>query len=273
MSAPGPSRSTTPLFEASLDLLLILFAAAFIAGFVDSIAGGAGLITIPVMLIAGIPPLQTLGTNKLQGIFGAASATISYARGGRVDPRTQWPMALLAFGGGALGAALATVISGDILLAVLPFLLAGIGLYFALRSGLDDTDRHQRLAIPVFAGLVVPAIGFYDGLFGPGTGSFFMIAFVTLGGLGMLKATARTKMLNLSSNLGAFAVFLAGGAILWKIGLIMGVGQFLGAQTGSRLAMKRGARIIRPLLAVSSLAMAAKVFLDDQNPVYQWFMM
>nr|WP_272211336.1 TSUP family transporter [Marinicella sp. W31]MDC2877223.1 TSUP family transporter [Marinicella sp. W31] len=261
------------VFEASPDLLLILFAAAFVAGFVDSIAGGAGLITIPVMLIAGIPPLQTLGTNKLQGIFGAASATISYARGGRVAPRTQWPMALLAFAGGAAGAVLATIISGDILLAALPVLLVGIGLYFALRSGLDDTDRLQRLSVPFFTAVIVPAIGFYDGLFGPGTGSFFMIAFVTLGGLGMLKATARTKLLNLSSNLGAFVVFVAGGAILWKIGLIMGVGQFIGAQTGSRLAMRRGAKIIRPLLAISSLAMAAKVFFDEKNPLYQLIMM
>ncbi|WP_180901907.1 TSUP family transporter [Martelella soudanensis] len=261
------------MFESSIELLLILFAAAYIAGFVDSIAGGGGLITIPVLLIAGVPPLQALGTNKLQGIFGAASATISYTRAGRVDPRTQWPMALLAVAGGALGALVATMISGDALRAALPFLLVAIGLYFALRTGLDDSDRHERLSAPLFAALIVPAIGFYDGVFGPGTGSFFMIAFVTLGGLGMLKATAHTKFLNLSTNIGAFAVFLFGGAILWKVGLIMGVGQFLGARTGSNLAMKNGAKIIRPLLILSCMAMAVKVFFDENNPVYQWLMM
>ena len=258
------------VFEATIQLLLILFLAAFIAGFIDSIAGGGGLITIPVLLIAGVPPLQALGTNKLQGIFGAASATISYTRAGRVDPRTQWPMALLGFAGGAAGALVATLISGDALRAALPFLLVAIGLYFALRSGVDDSDRHERLSAPLFAVLVVPAIGFYDGLFGPGTGSFFMIAFVTLGGLGLLKATARTKFLNLSTNVGAFAVFIFGGAILWKVGLVMGAGQFIGAQTGSKLAMKNGAKIIRPLLVVSCMAMAIKVFVDPKNPMYQW---
>lgn len=260
------------MFDATYELLLVLFAAAFIAGLIDSIAGGGGLVTIPALLIAGIPPLQALGTNKLQGMFGAASATLSYARAGRVNPATQWPMALLSGAGGALGAYIATLISGDALRAILPFLLVAIGLYFALRKGLDDSDRHQRMATPLFAALVVPAIGFYDGLFGPGTGSFFMIAFVTLGGLGMLKATAHTKFLNFSSNVGAFCVFMFGGAILWKIGLIMGVGQFLGARTGSSLAMKNGARIIRPLLVVSCIAMAIKVFIDDDNPTFQWLM-
>ncbi|MCD1636683.1 TSUP family transporter [Martelella mediterranea] len=261
------------MFEASIELLLILFAAAYVAGFVDSIAGGGGLITIPVLLISGVPPLQALGTNKLQGMFGAASATISYARAGRVEPMKQWPMALIAIAGGALGALVATLISGDALRAALPFLLVAIGLYFALRSGLDDSDREKRLSAPLFAALVVPVIGFYDGLFGPGTGSFFMIAFVTLGGFGMLKATAHTKFLNLSTNIGAFAVFMFGGAILWKVGLVMGLGQFLGARTGSNLAMKNGAKIIRPLLVLSCMAMAVKVFLDEKNQTYQWLMM
>ncbi|AJY48316.1 membrane protein [Martelella endophytica] len=256
-----------------MQLFTILFFVAFAAGFVDSIAGGGGLITIPALLIVGVPPLQALGTNKLQGIFGAASATISYVRGGRVDPRTQWPMALLALIGGALGAVAASLVPGEALRALLPFLLAGIGLYFALRSGLDDSDRHQRMSTVLFAAVIVPAIGFYDGLFGPGTGSFFMLAFVTLGGLGLLKATARTKFLNLSSNVGAFVIFLAGGAILWKLGLVMGVGQFLGAQAGSKVAMRNGAKIIRPLLALSSLAMAAKVFFDPANPLYRWLTM
>lgn len=256
--------------EITLTLLLILFAAALIAGFVDSIAGGAGLITIPTMLIVGIPPLAALGTNKFQGIFGVASATISYARGGRVKPLEQWPMALMAVFGGALGAGIATFMPGDVLRATLPFLLAGIGLYFALKSGIDDTDKHQRLSRLAFTLMIVPAIGFYDGLFGPGTGSFFMLAFVTLGGFGLLKATAHTKLLNLSSNVGAFIVFMLGGAVIWKIGIVMGIGQFIGAQAGSHLAMKNGAKIIRPLLVISSLAMAAKVFFDPANPVYHW---
>jgi uncharacterized membrane protein YfcA len=119
--------------------------------------------------------------------------------------------------------------------------------------------------------IVVPLIGFYDGIFGPGTGSFFMLAFVALAGYGLLKATAHTKLLNFASNLGAFAVFAFVGAISWKIGLMMGAAQFAGAQVGSRLAMKNGARIIKPLLVITCVALAAKLISDPVNPVRVWF--
>ena len=116
----------------------------------------------------------------------------------------------------------------------------------------------------------MPLIGLYDGVFGPGTGSFFMLAFVSLAGFGMLKATAHTKLLNLGSNLGAFLVFVASGVVLWKVGLLMGVGQFLGAQTGSRFAMRQGARIIKPLLVVTCVALAIKLLADPTNPIRMW---
>jgi uncharacterized protein len=251
-------------------LIVFLFAAAFAAGFIDSIAGGGGLVTIPAMLIAGIPPLETLGTNKLQGLFGSGSATIAYAAKGHVHLRSQLPMALLSFLGSAVGAALATIIPADILKGGLPFLLIAIALYFGLKPNVGDIDRHQRMR-PFFFGLtLVPAIGFYDGLFGPGTGSFFMLAFVSLLGFGMLKATAHTKLLNFGSNLGAFAVFAVNGVIMWKLGLLMGFGQFLGAQAGSRLAMKNGAKIIKPLLVITCLILAIKLISDPANPVRAW---
>ncbi|MGF0538317.1 TSUP family transporter [Agrobacterium sp. ES01] len=250
--------------------VLLLFAAALAAGFVDSIAGGGGLITIPAMLIAGIPPLETLGTNKLQGQFGAASATIAYARKGHVDLKAQLPMALAATIGGGVGAGLATIMPGDVLKLLMPFLLIAVAVYFALKPNLSDVDSHRRMAAFAFGVTVVPLIGLYDGLFGPGTGSFFMLSFVSLAGFGMLKATAHTKLLNLGSNVGAFIVFIFSGAILWKIGLIMGVGQIIGAQIGSRLAMRNGARIIKPLLILSCLAMAIKLLSDPANPVRVW---
>lgn len=256
--------------ELAFQSLLLLFLAAFIAGFIDSIAGGGGLITIPAMLIAGIPPLQTLGTNKLQSMFGAASATIAYARKGHVDLKGQLPMAALAGLGGVLGAVLATVVPGDVLRALMPFLLVAIAAYFALKPNLSDVDRHQRMTPFLFGLTFVPLIGFYDGVFGPGTGSFFMLAFVSLAGFGMLKATAHTKLLNLSSNVGAFLVFLASGVVLWKVGLLMGLGQFLGAQAGSKLAMKNGAKLIKPLLIVTCVALAVKLLMDPSNPVRVW---
>ena len=201
--------------DLALQLLLLLFLAGLLAGFIDSIAGGGGMITLPAMLLAGIPPLQALGTNKLQSLFGSASASWSYARHGHVDLRAQLPMALAAALGAVAGALLATVVPGSWLRAVLPFLLVGIALYFALKPDIGAVERHHRIGPRAFGLTFVPAIGFYDGVFGPGTGSFLMLGFVGLAGFGLLKATAHTKFLNFGSNVGAFGVFLASGAVLW----------------------------------------------------------
>lgn len=268
----GAAQPSSPpaLPDIALHLLLLLCIAAFFAGFVDSIAGGGGLITVPAMLIAGIPPLQTLGTNKVQSMFGAASATLAYAQKGHVNLQEQLPMALMALMGGALGAALATIVPGEVLRAVMPVLLIAIALYFAFKPNLSDNDTHRRITPFAFGLTLVPAIGFYDGVFGPGTGSFFMLSFVTLAGFGMLKATAHTKLLNLGSNVGALIVFASFGATLWKIGLLMGLCQFLGAQVGSRLAMRIGARLIKPLLVVVCIAFAVKLIADPANPLRVW---
>lgn len=271
MPEDGPSQSRVPAVQdISLQLLLLLFAAAFFAGFVDSIAGGGGLITVPAMLIAGIPPLQTLGTNKVQSICGSASATIAYARKGHVQLREQVPMAAMAAIGGGLGAVLATVMPADILRIIMPFLLIAIALYFALKPNISDVETHRRMTAMLFGLTIVPLVGFYDGAFGPGTGSFFMLGFVSLAGFGLLKATAHTKLLNFGSNFGALVVFLFSGAILWKIGILMGIGQFLGAQLGSRLAMRIGAKVIKPLLVVVCVAFAIKLLADPNNPVRLW---
>lgn len=256
--------------ELAGQLLLLLFLAGLLAGFIDSIAGGGGMVTIPAMLLAGIPPLQTLGTNKLQSLFGAGSASWAYARHGHVDLRSQLPMALAAAAGAVAGALLATVVPGAWLHAVLPLLLVGIALYFALKPDIGAVERQQRIGAGVFALTFVPAIGFYDGVFGPGTGSFLMLGFVGLAGFGILKATAHTKFLNFGSNLGAFAVFLGSGAILWKVGLVMGAGQFIGAQLGSRFAMRQGARVIKPLLVTVSVLLALRLLADPTNPLRLW---
>lgn len=248
----------------------LLFAAGFLAGFVDSIAGGGGLVTVPALLLAGIPPIQALGTNKLQSLFGSGSATLAYARGGHINLKTQLPMALMSGLGAGLGAALTIFIPGDVLKTLMPFLLIAIALYFGFKPQISDLDRHARMRPLVFGLSIVPVIGFYDGIFGPGTGSFFMLAFVLLAGFGLLKATAHTKMLNFASNIGAFAVFAASGAILWKVGLVMGAGQFIGAQVGSRIAMRNGAKIIRPLLVITCIALAVRLLADPANPVRIW---
>jgi uncharacterized membrane protein YfcA len=260
---PTSQVKATGLPEFIDATMLLLIVAGFLAGFIDSIAGGGGLIVIPALLLSGMAPVEALGTNKLQGLFGSGTATWSYARKGHVNLARQMPSALLSFAGAAIGAITATHVSPDWFTTVLPFVLVAIALYFALKPDMGDIDRKQRLAPLVFALVIVPVIGFYDGIFGPGTGSFFMLAFVALAGYGVLKATAHTKLLNFSSNFGAFAVFTSIGVINWKIGLVMGIAQMLGARLGSHLAMKNGAGLIRPLLVVTCVILAAKLFWQD----------
>lgn len=247
------------MFEIATELALLLVLAAFLAGFVDAIAGGGGLISVPALLLAGLPPVEALATNKLQGSFGAGTAAASYSRAGHVRLRAQLPWAAIAAFFGAMGALVAHLMPAELLRLIMPVILLAVAAFFAFRKGLSDEDRVQRLKPAAFAFTVVPMVAAYDGFFGPGTGSFFMMGFVLLAGYGVLKATAHTKLLNFASNLGSLAVFLPSGAILWKLGLAMAVGQTLGALLGARLAMRIGARLIRPLLVVTSTAMALRL--------------
>lgn len=247
------------MFELADHLVLLLGLAAFVAGLVDAIAGGGGLITVPALLLAGVPPVQALGTNKLQGAFGAGTAALHYARAGHVRPQAQAAMALVAAVAGGAGALAAHRIPVEALRLIMPAVLVAVALFFALKPGLTDADRHQRLTPAAFTALAVAPVAAYDGFFGPGTGSFFMLAFVLLAGHGILRATAHTKLLNFASNIGSLAVFLTAGVVWWKVGLVMALGQTLGASLGARLAVRVGARLIRPLLVVTSAGMAARL--------------
>lgn len=244
------------------DILALLALAAFAAGFVDSIAGGGGLITVPALLLAGIGPVEALATNKLQGVFGAGTAAIRYARAGHVDPRRQLGQALVAFLASACGAILVSRLPSGWLDTAMPAILIAVATYFGLRRGLDDTDRAKRVPGWLVFAAAVPAIAFYDGFFGPGTGSFFMLAFVALSGFGVLKSTAHTKLLNFASNLGGLVFFVAAGSVVWKVGLVMAVAQTAGAVAGSSLAMRNGARLIRPLLVITCIALAVRLLVS-----------
>ncbi|CUI58189.1 TSUP family transporter [Cognatishimia activa] len=250
------------MFEVSFEILLILLAAGFIAGFVDSIAGGGGLIALPAMLLAGVPPLTALATNKIQGLFGAATAAYSYAKGGHVDLRKQLRPACISFIASIAGALLVSQLPTDLIRWFLPLLLVGVALFFAFQRGLNDEDKERRMSPFVFSASMVPLIAAYDGLLGPGTGSFFMLAFVSLAGYGILKATAHTKLLNCASNAGALLAFAFVATPFWMTGLAMGVAQIFGARLGASLAQKIGARLIKPLLVFTTLAMAAKLLWD-----------
>ncbi len=241
------------------EIVALFVAAAFLGGFIDSIAGGGGLITLPALLLTGMDPFVALATNKLQGVFGSATAAISYARAGHVNLRRQGWAALVALIAGGCGAAVAGWIPTEALRLILPVVLIGIALFFALKPGLSDADRIQRATPLAFTAFFVPVIAGYDGMIGPGTGSFFMIGFVMLAGYGVLKATAHTKLLNFASNLGGLIVFALVGSPMWAVGLAMAVAATVGAHLGSRLAMRIGSRIIKPLLVVTSTAMALRL--------------
>lgn len=247
------------MFEIALHLALLLVLAAFVAGFVDAIAGGGGLITVPALLLAGANPVEALATNKLQGTFGSGTAMLAYARAGHVRLRDQLGMALISALAAAGGAKVAHLIPAEVLRILMPVVLVAVALFFALRRGLGDADRAERMKPAVYAATFVPLIAAYDGFFGPGTGSFFMMGFVLLAGYGVLKATAHTKLLNFASNAGSLAVFALSGSTWWGVGLAMALAQVAGAALGARLAMRLGARLIRPLLVVISTAMAARL--------------
>jgi uncharacterized membrane protein YfcA len=255
------------MFDPATDIVLLLGIAAFVAGFVDSIAGGGGLITVPALLLAGFSPVEALGTNKLQGVFGSGSATIAYASKGLVDIRRQLRSAALSCAGSVAGALVATVMPGDLLRIALPLLLIAIAFYFAFKPDMGDIDRAERLPPFLFGLTIVPAIGFYDGMFGPGAGSFFMLGFVALAGYGVLKATAHTKLLNFASNVGGLMFFAVVGVVSWKLGLMMGVAQFLGARVGAGLAVKSGAKLIKPLLVIVCVVLAIRLLIDPAHPL------
>ncbi|MDZ7904916.1 MAG: TSUP family transporter [Cypionkella sp.] len=247
------------MFEVVPHIALALILAAFVAGFVDSIAGGGGLIAVPALLLAGASPIETLATNKLQGSFGSGTAMITYARKGHIDLKAQAGMAAISAIAAAGGALVAHLIPANALRIIMPVVLIAVAIYFAVKPGLTDNDSRARVSNTLFSVTFVPVIAAYDGFFGPGTGSFFMLGFVLLAGYGLLRATAHTKTLNFASNIGSFAVFAFSGATWWAVGLCMGLAQLAGAAIGARLAMRIGGRLIKPLLVVTSTAMAARL--------------
>lgn len=247
------------VFEIAPHLALILVGVAFVAGLVDSIAGGGGLLSVPALLLCGASPLQALATNKVQGMVGSGTALVNYALAGQVKPREQLGMAAVSLIFGAGGSLIAGAMPAGLLRLIMPPILIAIALFFAFKPGLSDQPRAARLSPLVFGLVIVPIIAGYDGFFGPGTGSFFMLALVMLTGLGVLKATAQTKMLNFASNVGSVAVFAFSGATWWWVGGAMALAQMAGATLGSRLAVRIGSRLIKPLLVLTSSGMALRL--------------
>jgi hypothetical protein len=237
----------------------LLAAAGFAAGLVDAIAGGGGIISLPALLALGLPPHVALGTNKLQAALGTSLATTNYARRGLLE-RSQLPLGVACTAVGALiGAFLVTRLPSEWLARVAPWLLLAIFVYVARTPRIGAVARPPVLRVPAFSLAFGLSLGFYDGFFGPGTGSFWTVAFLSLLGFTLPRATANTKAMNLTSNVVALGWFALHGDVAWRVGLAMGTANVAGAFVGSSLAIERGARLIRAVFLVVVAATLARL--------------
>ncbi len=249
--------------ELSLATGLFLLSASFLAGFVDSIAGGGGIVQLPALLIGlpNSPAAEVLGTNKLSAVFGTTTAATLYRKQIKPDPKVLIGMAIPAFLGSAVGALLASRIPTSSMRPMILVLLIAVAIYTWLKPDLGKLEnlRHvpkQRIQIGAIAGAV---IGFYDGIFGPGTGSFLMLILVATLGYAFITASAIAKVVNVATNVGALIVFGINGAVIWQIGIIMGFANITGAIIGSRLAIRGGSTLVRKVFLLVTIVLIVRV--------------
>jgi hypothetical protein len=243
--------------------LLILISAAFFAGLIDAVAGGGGLITVPVLMSIGLPPQTALGTNKLQASFGSGSAMLHFVRSGTVKLSDCSSGILWTAAGAATGVLALQRLDPAILRHLVPWILIVIAGYTIFTPKLGGENICARLSPKIFYPLFGLSIGFYDGFFGPGTGSFWAMAFVLLLGCSLVKATAHTKVMNFTSNIVALAFFMAAGQVLFAEGIMMGIAQFIGAKIGANIVTLKGAKFIRPAFITIVLLITAKLLYQN----------
>ena len=238
---------------------IILFCVAFFASLIDSIAGGGGLLTTPSMLLVGISPLNVLATNKFQSCFGTFTSTYNYYKNGLLVDNKKVLYFVLSFVGSSIGTLLVSRISNDTLESIIPILLIAAAVFFITNKGPSEVKTNEKLLI--LFNLFIFAIGFYDGFFGPGTGSFFVLTFIIIKGANIMQSTAITKLLNFASNFAAFIIFALQGYVIWYLGLVMAVAQIAGAFTGSRFAIRNGEKVVRPVLVIVSILLSLRILL------------
>jgi uncharacterized membrane protein YfcA len=246
-------------------VLLLVVVAALAAGWIDAVVGGGGLLQLPaLLLVPGMSPVQALATNKLASVFGTSTSAVTYYRRVHPDLRTALPMAAVALVCSFAGASVAAALPVSVFKPVIVVALIGIAAFTVLRPSLGQVTalrhrgrRHHGVAWALGAG-----IGFYDGILGPGTGSFLVFAMVSMLGYDFLNASAKAKIVNVATNLGALAFFAPYGAVLWGLGLAMGAANMLGGYLGSRTATARGSRFIRIVFLVVVTALIGRVGWD-----------
>jgi uncharacterized protein len=242
---------------------LLLFFTGLIAGLVDSIAGGGGLLTLPVLLGIGLPPHLALGTNKFQSSFGSFTATYYYRKHNVVKIREAVRGIIFTAIGTIIGSWSVQQINSNFLGYLIPWMLLAIAIYTFFSPKLGERDHQRRMSKDLFYMLFGTAFGFYDGFFGPGVGSFWAITFVIMLGFSLTKATGYTKAMNFTSNIVSVAVFIIGGNVSYTIGGVMALGQIIGSAIGARLVIRNGAKLIRPIFITIVLLTTLKLLLQN----------
>lgn len=241
--------------DFAVETLIFLFFAAAVAGFMDTLAGGGGLITIPALVVSGVPPLAALGTNKLQSSFGSGTASFLLFKRKKIHWQELRPMMIAAFLGSVAGTVIVQFIDAKVLGFMIPLVLIIIAAYFISAPYLKLESTQPRMTDKLYQKTVLPVIGIYDGMFGPGTGSFFAVAGVSLRALELIKATAIAKPLNFATNIASLIVFIFAGQIMWLAGFAMIIGQVLGAWLGSHYLFKVNPKVLRILIVTICVIM------------------
>ncbi|MBN8417671.1 MAG: TSUP family transporter [Verrucomicrobia bacterium] len=247
----------------SWETIALLFFAGLSAGFIDAIAGGGGLISVPALLWAGLPPQMALGTNKMQSTWGTLMAVRKYAKAGLVSWAQVRLTVAITFVSAMAGALVLMLISNAVLKLIVPWMLLGIAVYVLLSPGLGKTAAKARLSLGGFACLAGSVLGFYDGFFGPGTGTFWTMACISLLGLELTRATAFTKVANLTSNMASLIIFVVSARVNYEVAGVMIAGQLIGGRLGAGMAIRHGAPFIRVIFITVVLMMVAKLLWDQ----------
>lgn len=251
--------------ELTLLTYLIVLPLVFLAGLVDSVAGGGGLISLPAYLVAGLPPHLATATNKCSSTFGTILTTVRYLKHGHVHLRSAVLSAVFSLFGSWLGARLNLVLPEKYLYYFLLGALPVIAVFLLVKRDFGGESRVEKLserALLVRCAVIALVIGAYDGFFGPGTGTFLVIALTGLCGFDLLTASGNAKVMNLSSNIAAFVTFAVSGNVLWALGIPAALCGIAGQYIGSGLALKKGAKVIRPMFFVVLALLLGTVIYD-----------
>ena len=257
--------------DISIYNLILLLSITFLAGIIDAIAGGGGILTIPTLLYIGIPPINALATNKFQSSFGAFSSSRYFIKSGVISLRSCILTIFFTFIGASTGVLTINFLEYmntsllDLIIPIFLLLIAIILIFIRLPEG----EKESKISFSKFSFIFGLCLGFYDGFFGPGTGTFWTLSYMFFMGYRSIKAVGYTKVMNFTSNFISLIVFVVSGSVIFKLGLLMALFQFVGANIGARITVKAGTKIIKPLVVIVSFIMVIKMGLDDTTEFHK----